>query len=49
MPLLIGVEYGIDKGFTKSDLTLINGFSFGMIMMVSTNLYILIHGILELS
>ena len=35
MPLLIGVEYGIDKGFTKSDLSLINGFSFGMIMMVT--------------
>jgi|TARA_R110000824_G_scaffold116828_4_gene268525 hypothetical protein len=35
MPLLIGVNDGIKKGFTKGDLSLINGFPFGMIMMVT--------------
>jgi hypothetical protein len=35
MPLYIGVKNGIDKGFTESDLNLINGLPFGMIMMVA--------------
>ena len=35
MPLYIGVADGIKKGFTKSDLSLINGFAFGTIMMIT--------------
>ena len=35
MPLIIGVENGIEKGFTKNDLQLINGFPFGCIMMIT--------------
>ena len=35
MPLLIGVVNGIEKGFTHNDLDLINGFGFGVLMMVT--------------
>tara|TARA_R100001509_G_scaffold158452_1_gene123631 strand:- start:135 stop:560 length:426 start_codon:yes stop_codon:yes gene_type:complete len=35
MPLIIGVENGLEKGFTENDLQLINGFPFGMIMMIT--------------
>lgn len=35
MPLLVGVTNGIEKGFTKSDLSLINGFAFGCLMMIT--------------
>lgn len=35
MALYIGVADGIKKGFTKSDLSLINGFAFGTIMMIT--------------
>jgi len=35
MPLIIGVENGIEKGFTENDLSLINGFPFGCIMMIT--------------
>ena len=35
MPLIIGVENGYEKGFTEDDIQLINGFPFGMIMMVA--------------
>jgi len=35
MPLIIGVENGIEKGFTEGDLKLINGFAFGCIMMIT--------------
>jgi hypothetical protein len=35
MPLIVGVENGIEKGFTNSDLELINGFALGTIMMIT--------------
>ena len=33
MPLVIGIENGIDKGFTKKELGLTNGFTLGVICM----------------
>ena len=33
MPLIVGIENGIDKGFTKSEISLVNGFGFGMLAM----------------
>ena len=33
MPLLVGVENGIKKGFTEEELDIINGFAFGCLMM----------------
>ncbi len=33
MPLIIGIENGIDKGFTKEELELTNGFAFGAVCM----------------
>ena len=35
MPLIIGVRNGIEKGFTKNDIELINGFGFGLLVMVA--------------
>lgn len=35
MSLIVGIVNGKDKGFTENDLDLINGFPFGMIMMVT--------------
>ena len=35
MPLIIGVENGIQKGFTEDDLELINGLGFGVLMMIT--------------
>ncbi len=37
MPLIIGVENGIKKGFTEDDLDLINGFGFGCLIMITGN------------
>jgi len=31
MPLIVGIENGLDKGMTESDLQLTNGFGFGML------------------
>jgi len=31
MPLIVGIVNGIDKGFTESDISLVNGFGFGML------------------
>lgn len=31
MPLIVGIEDGIEKGFTESDISLVNGFGFGML------------------
>ena len=31
MPLIVGIENGIDKGFTERELSLTNGFGFGML------------------
>lgn len=33
MPIVIGIENGIDKGFTKNELELTNGFTLGLICM----------------
>ena len=33
MPLIVGIENGIDKGFTESEISLVNGFGFGMLAM----------------
>ena len=33
MPLIIGIENGTDKGFTKKELGLTNGFTLGVICM----------------
>ena len=33
MPLTIGIKNGIDKGFTKNELELTNGFTLGLICM----------------
>ena len=33
MPLVIGIENGTDKGFTKKELGLTNGFTLGVICM----------------
>ena len=33
MPLTIGIENGIDKGFTKEELGLTNGFALGAVCM----------------
>ena len=31
MPLIVGVENGIERGFTERELSLTNGFGFGML------------------
>ena len=31
MPLIVGIENGIEKGFTESDISLVNGYGFGML------------------
>lgn len=31
MPLIVGIENGIEKGFTERELSLTNGFGFGML------------------
>lgn len=33
MPLIVGIENGLDKGMTESDLSLTNGFGFGVMCM----------------
>ena len=33
MPLTIGIKNGLDKGFTKEELELTNGFAFGVVCM----------------
>ena len=33
MPLTIGIENGLDKGFTENELGLTNGFAFGVVCM----------------
>ena len=33
MPLIVGIENGLDKGMTESDLQLTNGFGFGVMCM----------------
>ena len=31
MPLIVGIENGVEKGFTESEISLVNGFGFGML------------------
>ena len=31
MPLIVGIVNGIEKGFTKNEISLVNGFGFGML------------------
>ncbi len=31
MPLIVGIENGIERGFTERELSLTNGFGFGML------------------
>ena len=31
MPLIVGIENGYEKGFTESEISLVNGFGFGML------------------
>lgn len=31
MPLIVGIENGLKKGFTESEISLVNGFGFGML------------------
>ena len=33
MPLIVGIENGIERGFTERELSLTNGFGFGMLAM----------------
>ena len=31
MPLIVGIENGLEKGFTENEIRLVNGFGFGML------------------
>ena len=31
MPLIVGIENGPDKGFTSREISLVNGFGFGIL------------------
>lgn len=31
MPLIVGIENGYEKGFTEREISLVNGFGFGML------------------